>query len=278
MLLLTLAVLPVIGLCFYIYKLDTRKEPIQLLIRLFLFGLLCFIPISACELFLDKFFSVDTATSFINIFVSVFFEIALVEEGFKWLVTKFVGYNSKYFDEVYDIIVYSVFVSLGFACVENILYVFNYGFSVAIRRAILSIPGHACFGVAMGYYFAKAKISSINKNRFLYNKNCYYSILFPVLLHTIYDTFIMHASANYYSKSIYMFSTILFYTFDCILFIYCFIQVSKISKIQRNFNKQNRSVISSRNKRRTRLLCPVCHSQVHNPRFCQNCGTRFKQN
>ena len=99
MLLLTLAVLPVIGLCFYIYKLDTRKEPIQLLIRLFLFGLLCFIPISACELFLDKFFSVDTATSFINIFVSVFFEIALVEEGFKWLVTKFVGYNSKYFDE-----------------------------------------------------------------------------------------------------------------------------------------------------------------------------------
>mgnify|MGYP002514454572 CR=1 FL=1 len=55
-------------------------------------------------------------------------------------------------------IVYSVFVSLGFACFENILYVFaNQSIAVGISRGILSVPGHACDAVFMGYYLSMAK-------------------------------------------------------------------------------------------------------------------------
>ena len=57
-----------------------------------------------------------------------------------------------------DGIVYGVTVSLGFATLENIYYVFA-GFDdplgVAYLRAFSAVPAHALFGVFMGYYFMK---------------------------------------------------------------------------------------------------------------------------
>ena len=147
------AVIPVIVLCFFIYIKDSHKEPSSLLLKLFFGGFLVTIPILIAELFLSIFFSPDKVSSFILIFIFSFISIAIVEEGFKWLVVKWLGFKNKEFDEIYDIIVYSVFVSLGFACIENILYVYQNGLSTGYMRAVLSVPGHTCFGVFMGYYF-----------------------------------------------------------------------------------------------------------------------------
>jgi len=47
--------------------------------------------------------------------------------------------------------------SLGFATVENILYVFQYGEIVGWLRAVLTVPMHALTAVIMGYYIGLAK-------------------------------------------------------------------------------------------------------------------------
>ena len=69
------------------------------------------------------------------------------------------------FDEHYDGIVYGAAVSLGFATVENILYLFANGLESALGRAILPVSSHALFGVIMGYYLGKAKFSEGKEKR-----------------------------------------------------------------------------------------------------------------
>ena len=282
--LLLLAVLPVFALCFYVYKMDKNKEPFGLLLKLFFFGLIAFIPILIVELVLDGFFPTSGVDSFLILFVNVFFGVALVEEGFKWLVTKFFGYNDKNFDEIYDIIVFSVFASLGFACIENILYVFQNGFYTAIVRALLSIPGHACFGIAMGCFFAKAKVASINNNKILYGKNMYFSILIPTLMHTLYDTLIFYSTAvNSYLI------LLIFYALDIVMVIICAIQVHKVSKIQTNItnNVLNGSIVGDSNNHihiNTDVVknigninfCLVCGNPVSGTNFCPKCGFKLK--
>ncbi|MGQ9701154.1 MAG: PrsW family glutamic-type intramembrane protease [bacterium] len=59
--------------------------------------------------------------------------------GQKWI------YNQIEFDEVMDGIVYCVASSLGFATVENIIYVLDRGAGTGILRAFLSVSGYAFF-------------------------------------------------------------------------------------------------------------------------------------
>ena len=68
------------------------------------------------------------------------------------------------FDEHYDGIVYGAAVSLGFATVENILYLFANGLESALGRAILPVSSHALFGVIMGYYLGKQSFLKERKN------------------------------------------------------------------------------------------------------------------
>jgi RsiW-degrading membrane proteinase PrsW (M82 family) len=65
--------------------------------------------------------------------------------------------NNPYFDEHFDGIVYAVCVGMGFAGLENIMYVFQNmddWMSVSVARAIFSVPGHFFFAVSMGYFYS----------------------------------------------------------------------------------------------------------------------------
>ena len=187
-----LAALPVIIICWYIYTKDKNKEPTQLLIRLFTKGIMsCFLVVIVSEImefaipFLQK--DVEVMNFFEVLFYS-FIGVALVEECCKWYYVYNVGYKSRAFDEKYDIIVYAVFVSLGFAFFENILYVFtNNSVGVALTRAALAVPGHACDSIFMGYYLILAKQARLQNNKKLEDINKFKSILVPTILHGIYD-------------------------------------------------------------------------------------------
>ena len=277
--LLLLAVLPVVGLCYYVYDKDINKEPKNLLTKLFIFGVLSVIPILVFELLLDSFFPTEGVTNFVSLFINIFIAVALVEEGFKWLVVKIISYNHNEFDEVYDIIVYSVFASLGFACLENIFYVLGNGFGTAIVRALLSVPGHACFGVMMGYFLSKAKVAELNKNSSLYVTNTFLSILVPVLLHTIYDALLF-----YYATVEQTYIIGLFFIFDIAMVVICFITVHIISRIQQNLKTNvaegtiinNNGVIELKNKKAEFNYCPVCGNNVANCNYCSKCGFKIK--
>ena len=87
---------------------------------IFFLGFMRDLPVIFLEFILVEFFPTENVLSFYRLFFNIFISIALVEEGAKWIVTRHVGFSNKEFDEIYDIIVYAVFASLGFACIENI--------------------------------------------------------------------------------------------------------------------------------------------------------------
>lgn len=191
-LLLIVAILPIVLLGKYIYSKDKNKEPNSLLIKLFISGIFsCLLTLIVTTVFaiLFPFINKDPTTmNFIEFSLYVFIFIALIEECLKWVMTYLIGYKSKEFDEVYDIIVYATFTALGFATFENLLYVFGTGsLGVGIFRGILAIPGHVCDGIAMGYYLSFARYYELAGNKKEARKNKIKSILIPTILHGIYD-------------------------------------------------------------------------------------------
>lgn len=281
MFLLLAAVLPVVFLCFYIYKKDVNKEPKGMLAKIFIFGMLICIPVIILELLVGSVIDPKEGDSVIYIFIGTFISVAFIEELFKWLVVKGFGYNSKNFDEVYDVIVYAVFASLGFACLENIGYVFENGFGVAILRALLSVPGHMCDGVLMGYYLSKAKVNSLNGNNSLAKKNMMLSLLIPSIAHTIFDACLTASS----------FYLIIFLVFHIAMVVYCFITVNKMSKIQQNINinVQEGNIVGDTNgnvlyntsniigEQKEVKFCPICGKNVSGFNFCPSCGFKVKE-
>lgn len=281
MFLLLAAVLPVILLCFYIYKKDINKEPKGMLAKIFIFGMLICIPVIILELLVGSVIDPQESDSIIYIFIGTFISIAFIEELFKWFVVRGFGYNSKNFDEIYDIIVYAVFTSLGFACLENIGYVVQNGFGVAVLRALLSVPGHMCDGVLMGYFLSKAKVNSLNGNNALAKKNMILSLIVPTIAHTIFDACLTAGS----------FYILVFFVFHIALTIYCFITVNKISKIQQNITSNvkegnivgdtqgnvmyNTSSIIGEQKEVN--FCPICGRSVKGFNFCPSCGFKLKK-
>ena len=282
--LLFLAVLPVAVLCYFVYLKDRNREPIGLLLKVFFLGFFSAIPVVIVELFLGKFFPTDDLTSVVQVFINVFISVALVEEGFKWLVTKFIAYHNKEFDEVYDIIVYAVFASLGFACIENILYVMSGGLSTAILRAVLSIPGHACFGVLMGYFFSQAKLANVNENKSLQTKNLVLSILIPTAVHTIYDALLF--SVSIVGDYVALLLILLFLVFVIAVVVICCILVSKVSKMQQSIsnNVKEGSIVADSEGHinyegtvtKEINFCPVCGQEARGFNYCRSCGFKLK--
>lgn len=187
--LLIMAVVPAAILLHYVYKIDpVEKEPGRLLARLLLLGALSCIPAIFLEtLGLDFFFNGRQAVSIPDLLLENFIIIALSEELCKFVFLRLRTWNNPAFNYVFDGIVYAVFVSLGFAILENIGYVMEYGASTAIVRAFTAIPGHAIFGVFMGCFYGLAKRAQHAGQR---GKQLGFSIsalAVPVLCHGFYD-------------------------------------------------------------------------------------------
>ena len=190
--LLILATAPVIIILVYVYIRDKyEKEPLGLLLKALLGGGLTIIPIVLVSGWLEGY--KVYFTGFQQVGYVAFILAALVEEFFKFAVLFFLIWRNKEFNEKFDGIVYAVFISLVFAWVANISYVFNYGESAGYLRALTAVPAHALFGVTMGYYFSFAKFGH-NKRK---NINMFLALFMPVLLHGIYDFILMSGHYMY---------------------------------------------------------------------------------
>lgn len=183
------ALFPVFILLKYVYKKDSQeREPLTMVLKVVAFGAifsLIDVPIeSLIEGIISQSYTPGTKEFLLR---ENFLGVALVEELTKWVVLMLFVWKSPDFDWKYDGIVYAVASSLGFAGMENIMYVLSYGSSVIITRAIFSIPGHAAFGVFMGFYFAKARDAYLRNESFSKTWNMLLSILIPTLIHGFYD-------------------------------------------------------------------------------------------
>jgi RsiW-degrading membrane proteinase PrsW (M82 family) len=213
MMLLIISVLPVIIILVYIYIKDKyEKEPPGLVLKAFLGGvgsavvtLLLFLP------FKDYGIQADSIAA--GALIKAFGRAAVPEETLKFLFLYWIIWRNRHFNEYYDGIVYAVSVSLGFACLENILYVTQHGMTVGITRAFLSVPAHALFGVAMGYFFSLARFQ--NTNTFL---NLFKSLFYAILMHGIYNFLIfMFADTAGNSPFLSLILVVVFFTFVVLL-------------------------------------------------------------
>lgn len=193
---LAIAIFPAIFFMIYIYRNDDKeKEPPLLLLKCIIGGLLA-VPIAiilemiaeAVVIYLLE--NVVSATR-VNYGVLTAIFVGLIEEGAKFFFLYIFTWKDKEFNYRFDGIVYAVFVSLGFAALENVFYVFNYGTGVALQRALLTIPGHMSFAVYMGLYYGHAKVSEAVNNPDAKALNLKAAYAFAVLLHTIFDATLM---------------------------------------------------------------------------------------
>lgn len=183
--LLIIALAPILIILIYVYVRDKyEKEPIGLLIKALVAGAFTVIPI----IFVEKVLQAKgvSLTGYSSVVYTAFVVAAFSEEVFKFIALYLLIWKNKEFNEKFDGIVYAVFISLGFAAVENVMYVFQHGHTTGIARALTAVPGHALFGVAMGYYFGLAKLSQKNKT-----KNFFLALIVPIGLHGLYDFILM---------------------------------------------------------------------------------------
>lgn len=186
--LICLALLPSIIIGALVYIADCReKEPKKELVKAFLMGILSIVfTLILSALFRINDIELDNK-SFLNTMLYSFLGIALIEEFSKWLCSCLFLRKNKNFDYMFDGIVYTTFVSLGFATVENILYTISGGISVGIIRAITTVPAHAFFGITSGYYLSLYKKNKVLKRKKIKNKYLFLSLFVPFIFHGFYD-------------------------------------------------------------------------------------------
>ena len=173
---------PGLALLSYFYLKDQYDaEPIYMVLRSFIFGALLVFPI----MFIQYILEVEAVFPSKILFTIV--AVGFLEEFFKWFILFFTIYQHVHFDEHYDGIVYGVSLSLGFAMLENILYLFANGVEFAFGRAILPVSSHALFGVLMGYYLGKGKFSNVVHRK----KWILLSCIIPIFLHSLYDSILI---------------------------------------------------------------------------------------
>ncbi|MBW6492461.1 MAG: PrsW family intramembrane metalloprotease [Lentimicrobium sp.] len=189
MLLILISVLPVILIMLYIYYRDRyEKEPFWLLMKAFGGGILAAVSTLLFFAPLQVFFP-DFESLLMEAFFRAFAGAAIPEEIFKFIFLYIIIWKNQNFNEYYDGIVYSVFVSLGFACLENIYYVTEHGMGVGIARGIFAVPSHALDGVIMGYFLSLARFMPGRRAEFLFK-----SLFYAILAHGIYDFLLFYAS------------------------------------------------------------------------------------
>lgn len=187
---LLLIFLPVIVFAFWTYKKDKYdKEDILVLLKYFILGMLISFLAILIEKFLlkERIFQGD-----IKLIYTSFIVAGVTEEILKGLILFLLATKEQNYNEKLDGIVYSIFLSLGFATIENIIYM-NYEriysiYEIALVRAFISIPGHIMFAITMGYYISKYKFE---KNKIKRRQELILAFLIPILIHGTFDFILM---------------------------------------------------------------------------------------
>lgn len=217
---LIVAVVPAVVLIVYILIRDKyEREPIGKIVLAFFVGMLS-IPLDYVLLFLgfeDLPYLFDGEVSYQ--IATAFLSAAIPEEVSKFVILYLLIWRSKDFNERMDGIVYAVCVSMGFATIENIGYVFLDP-SCALGRALFAVPGHFLFAVLMGFFLSLAKFTVKHKSR-----NWIMTLLAPILAHGIYDAILMVSDVVSVGWSVLL--TIFFYIFIFVLWRICLDKISQ---------------------------------------------------
>ena len=176
------AVVPSALLLWYFRSRDVHPEPGATLFKTFLLGVFVVLPVVMVAMPVAGAIDSTARNPYLQGALEAFLTAAFPEELFKLLVVVAYCAPHKDFDEPMDGIVYGAVASLGFATLENVLYVSDGGIGLAVVRALTAVPGHAMTGAIMGYFVGQAKFSASGRGARVAT-----GYFVAVLLHGLYD-------------------------------------------------------------------------------------------
>ena len=196
MLLVLVAAAPSLALLTYFYLRDRyEREPIGHLIAAYLLGAFAMFAAQGMDATLAGWVSTEwlhMGGESARVF-DAFVLAGVVEELAKWVALFAAVYAWREFDEPLDGLIYGVAIALGFATLENLLFLSSRGLDIAWQRAIFAVPAHALFGGCMGYYAGRAKFAPADATRpRRFWLSLVLSLLVPVAFHGAYDFALLH--------------------------------------------------------------------------------------
>lgn len=203
-----LAFAPGVFWLWYFYRKDKiEPEPKLLVLKMFGLGMLIALPVVVAELLVAS----DVVAVYIGWgAMSAVIVAPIIEEYAKYLVVRHTIYEHPEFDEPMDGIVYAAATALGFASVENVLYLVGAYLSpgetlqtsepmspfaavllVFAVRALLSVPGHALFSSMWGYALGRAKFTDQSAGARIVIKG----LLLAMGLHAVFNALVVFIPA-----------------------------------------------------------------------------------
>jgi len=207
MFLLALAVAPGIAVCLFVYSLNKYgRGSMRYLVISFVLGMAATLSALLLQMLAEDVRDEPSRHSILSYAWYAYIVVALSEEGSKFLVLRCYAYPKKSFGSPFDGIVYSVMIGMGFATIENIEYVHQFGLETGFSRFFLAIPAHASFAVLMGYPAGKAKSDRPHALWLMLQ-----GLLVAVLFHGSFDFFLFlqqnREATKYLSTGILSFGT-----------------------------------------------------------------------
>jgi len=156
---------PALVAMWFVDRLDAKRpEPARTRRLVTFFGMLSVIPALFAELVLAGTLGeqVGPQMTYQGSSFHAFIVAACVEEACKIGVVYYVVWRRPEFDERMDGIVYASRAGLGFALVENVMYLLNSAslggeLQLWIMRAVLAVPGHAMWTGMIGAMAARRR-------------------------------------------------------------------------------------------------------------------------
>ena len=195
------ALAPVVWLLWTIYRKDSvQPEPTKWLVKAFLYGVgslfLSFAISMPTSIVLGLSVDKETYGSLFEALEDAFLLAAVPEELAKFFMLWLLLRKNPFFDEHFDGIVYAVCVGLGFAALENIVYLFDgiddwSWIQIGVIRALFSVPGHYFDAILMGYYYS---IYHFGIDRSV--KTQIMILAAPILAHGLFDAILMSVQVD----------------------------------------------------------------------------------
>ena len=194
------AIAPALLLLWLVIAADSRPEPPRVVWMCVALGAVSVVPVAWVELWLlhHLLFSINPLVAAGQ---NALWIAAVPEETAKVGVIAAVALKSREFDEPMDGVVYGAAVGLGFAAVENFLYVTGNAnlVAVAVIRGIMSVPFHGALGAIAGAYIAGVRFGgALGAHRhggWWRARRFIVAWLIPVVLHGLFDWSVFSLSA-----------------------------------------------------------------------------------
>jgi RsiW-degrading membrane proteinase PrsW (M82 family) len=190
-----LSALPALGLAGYVWYSDvTENEPLGLLVATFLLGVVTASFAAVVNSLLQPFFNRMALVGGVAFFYLV---VGPIEESVKLLAVRLQAYRKSAFNSVVDGAVYGAVAGLGFATIENALYIsqqvgatevdfglalITAGGNITAVRALAG-PGHVIYSAFAGYYLGLAKFNRENAGPIVIK-----GLIIAAFIHATYNT------------------------------------------------------------------------------------------